>query len=1080
MSLFGRQEQPASNVCGFYHIFHDRPGRQFLAPLSINAHTTIISSTSRTTLTQTFQSPSFPAKELKYAFPLYDGVSVVGFVCTINGDRVICGVVKERSQARETFDKAVAHGHVAGLLEQSFEASDVFTTTVGNIPANATLQVEITYLGELKHDAQADGIRFTIPTSIAPRYGNYPGELLRSTQFGATKGISITVDAEMPNGSQIKSVQSPSHPIAVTVGNTSVGAAKGAEMSLQKASATLSLGTTELDKDFILHLVATNTTNPAAVLETHPTIPNHRALMTTLVPKFNLPSSKPEIVFVCDRSGSMGDGKRIPNLKTALHLFLKSLPLGVKFNICSFGSGFDFMFPEGSRTYDATSLAYATQYVDGIQANYGGTEMYRPLEDTFNRRYTDMDLEAFLLTDGEIWDQKRVFEMINTHVGKSQGAIRVFSLGIGNAVSHALIEGIAQAGHGFSQSVADDENMNSKVVRMLKASLSPHVKDYTLEIKYGKEDSGFTTEFDDDFELVEKVRDALVINVAEPKSEKAPKKAISLFDEAVDFDTQMTESGLDTSAGGKYSHVPQVSEPKIIQAPFVIPPLFPFSRTTVYLLLSPEASRETPKSVVLRGTCASGPLELEVPVTVLAEPSETIHQLAARKAVKELEEGRGWIYHAKDANKEDASLLRTKYSGRFSDMVEREAVRLGVTYQVGGKWCSFVAVENGEEVKESHPEGEADRSSDDDSETDLDFNATRAPRRKLANAAYRKSAPSAPWATPVFAQQQIQKASAASLFGRSAGGAVGFGAQPQPETQMMQMTSSFGKPLRAAGGLFGSSSTTGGGLFGASVSSPAPPAPAAVGGLFGGVGSSSSSTGGGLFGARASLPAPPALAPGAGPFGASTTSSLSLWSGDEPSASAATPPSATPFGAPGPQNAAMKTAVTPYRWTPARSADKGPTVFVTREQLAGYEAEMNQAATMPLPDEDEDDLGPALHSMPPQGRKGAAGAVVGGSAGDKLADIVALQQFSGQWSGTENLLVLLGLDKQTVTSKVGSLGLLDKGDDVFATGLVLAYLEFYMAGRKDEWEMIADKARGWIAQQGVNADDFVEKAKKLF
>ncbi|KAK0718745.1 von Willebrand factor type A domain-containing protein [Apiosordaria backusii] len=909
--LFGRQEHPTNAICGFYHIFHDRPGRQFLAPLSINAHTTIISSTSRTTLRQTFQSPSFQVQELKYAFPLYDGVSVVGFVCTINGDRVIHGVVKERSQARETFNKAVAQGQVAGLLEQSFEASDVFTTTVGNIPANASLQVEITYLGELKHDAQVDGIRFTIPTSIAPRYGDYPGELLKSVQFGVTKGISITVDAEMPNGSQIKSVQSPSHPIAVTVGNTSVGAAKGVEMSLQKASATLSLGTAELDKDFILHVVATNTANPVAVLETHPTIPNHRALMATLVPKFNLPSSKPEIVFVCDRSGSMSDGKRIPNLKTALHLFLKSLPLGVKFNICSFGSHFDFMFPEGSRTYDASSLAHATQYVDGIDANYGGTEMYKPLEDTFKRRYKDMDLEVFMLTDGEIWDQNRVFEMINTHVAKSEGAIRVFSLGIGNNVSHALIEGIAQAGNGFSQSVSDDENMNSKVVRMLKASLSPHVKDYTLEIKYGKEDSGSATEAEDDFELVEKVQDALVIDVPEPMSEtaaaeKAPKKPISLFDEVVDVDTEIVNAELDTSAGGKYSHVPKVPEPKILQAPFVIPSLFPFSRTSVYLLLSPEASRKTPKSVVLRGTCPSGPLELEIPVTILSEPGETIHQLAARKAVKELEEGRGWIYHAKDSNDENGSRLQAKYSGRFSDMVEREAVRLGVTYQVGGKWCSFVAVEEGEEVKVSEVKH-----------------------------------------TP-----PLSEGSAAPAF-------------------------------------FGSS----------------------------------------------------------------------------------------PFGAP----ALASAATAPYRWTPAPSADKGPTVVITSELLAQYETEMQEAACEPLPDEDsDDDFGTVRRevSMPKKGIASLFSAPAA-PAVDNLERIVSLQQFTGQWAGSDDLLAVLGLDKQTVSSKVGGLGLMDKGDDVFATALVLAYLEVHLSERKDEWEMLAEKARDWLQGQGVDVDGFVEKAKQL-
>ena len=687
---------PHNHICGLYYIAAYR--RTYLPQLSLAVNAKIVSSTSRTVLTQTFVNPTAePIPELRYTFPLYDGVSVVGFVCTINGDRVIRGVVKERAEAKKTYQAAVDRGEVAGLLEQLPQASDVFTTTVGNVPANAKLEVEIQYLGELKHDAEVDGIRFTIPTHVAPRYGSYPGQILKSSAVNSTAGISIVVDVEMPNGSNVKNVQSPSHPISVTLGNTAAGAASGADMSLQKASATLALSSAELGDDFVLQVVATNTGNPIAVLETHPTLPNHRALMATLVPKFNLPSSRPEIVFLCDRSGSMGGSYKIPNLKTALNLFLKSLPVGVKFNICSFGSRHEFLFPSGSRTYDQSALEEATRYVDTFSANFGGTDIYNPMQDIFNKRYTDMDLEVFLLTDGEIWDQEALFGLLNKHIGESDGRIRVFSLGIGSDVSHALIEGVAAAGNGFSQSVGDQENMNSKVVRMLKASLTPHVKDYTLEVKYGKETAVAAS--DDDFELVDTVMDALTLDVKETEPEAktaAPQKPISLFDSSADPDVEMTDADLDTSAGGKYSHVPPVPEPKLLQAPFNIPPLYPFSRTSVSLLLSPESVQRQPKSVVLRGTTPFGPVELEIPVTVLEEKAETIHQLAARKAVKELEEGRGWIYHAKDANDSAKQLLKDKYPGRFPDMVEREAVRLGVTYQVGGKWCSFVAVEGTE------------------------------------------------------------------------------------------------------------------------------------------------------------------------------------------------------------------------------------------------------------------------------------------------------------------------------------------------------------------------------------------------
>lgn len=698
-------------ICGFHFV--DSYSRiEYLAQVSLSAHCTIVGSTSRTTLTQTFVNHSKQnVSELRYTFPIYDGVSVVGFTCTINNDRVIRGVVKERAEARTDYQEARERGETAGLLEGLPASADVFTTSVANVPAGAEIKVELVYLGELKHDAEVDGIRFTIPTAIAPRYSELQLQQTSaiSTNVAALGGIRIVVDAEMPSGCNIKNIQSPSHPISVTLGNTSAGEAAGAEMSLQKASATISFSKAELDKDFILQVVATNTGDPIAILETHPTIPNHRALMATLVPRFNLPSIRPEIVFVCDRSGSMGIGNKIPNLKSALHIFLKSLPVGVKFNICSFGTSHQFLFKSGSTTYDAESLDKAMKYVDKFDANFGGTEMYEPIENVIKKRYKDMPLQIFLLTDGEIWNQERLITMINKQVGESQGEIRIFTLGIGESVSHSLIEGVARAGNGFSQAVGGNENMSTKVVRMLKASLTPLVKDYTLEVKYGSDPE---QDADDDFEIVEKVMDTLSIDVPEtPVSDQAmpdaPKKPISLFDTTVDPDVDMTNPSLDSTARGKYSAVPPVPQPKLLQTPFDIPPLYPFSRTTIYLLLSAKTSQRTPKSVVLRGTSVHGPLELEIPVAALPAKGETIHQLAARSAVRELEDGRGWIFHAKDAAAAaaDGALLRDRYPGRFPDMVERAAVHLGVQFGVAGRWCSFVAV--GDDNKDERPAGDA-------------------------------------------------------------------------------------------------------------------------------------------------------------------------------------------------------------------------------------------------------------------------------------------------------------------------------------------------------------------------------------
>lgn len=646
--------------------------KKYLPQVDLASSTTILATTSRTTLKQTFiNNQDQKLDEVQYTFPLYDGVSVVGFTCTV-GSNTIVGVVKEKQQARVDYQEAVARGETAGLLEQMPEASDVFTTSVGNVPAREKIHIEIIYLGELKHDAETDGSRFTIPTIIAPRYGSVSGESADalSTSVEDKGGISISIDVTLDQGTIVRGLQSPSHPIAVTMGRTSTMDEDA--FSNNHASATLTLGSTELDKDFIVVVLAKGTDTPRALLELHPTIPNQRAIMTTLVPKFNIPNISPEIVFVIDRSGSMGG--KIHLVVAAMKIFLKSLAVGVKFNICSFGSRHSFLF-EKSKTYDQSSLKEALSHLETFSANYGGTDILQPVEATIKNRYKDLPLEVMLLTDGEIWNQDQLFTFINNTTNA-----RFFTLGVGHGASSALVEGVARAGNGFAQFVGDNEKMERRLVRMLKGALTPHITDYTLEVTYDENEplSG------DDFEMVDSTDAKEEMSVVTDLNKPEPKKPISLFD------NNATEEPPNPPAAGRYDNLPTIPVPKVLQAPHQIPALYPFNRTTVYLLLGPDAPKKSPKSVKLRGTSEHGPLELEIPIQDVGI-GETIHQLAAKKAVHELEQGRGWITDVRVSG--TRTLLKTAHEGKWDLIVEREAVRLGVLFQVGGKWCSFVAVE---------------------------------------------------------------------------------------------------------------------------------------------------------------------------------------------------------------------------------------------------------------------------------------------------------------------------------------------------------------------------------------------------
>ncbi|KAI9774356.1 MAG: hypothetical protein M1840_004250 [Geoglossum simile] len=1038
------------HFCGCYYVcapapyYGTLPPVRWLPQVAVSAHTTILSATSRTVLTQTFSNPSSAdaIPEATYTFPLYDGVGVVGFNCRI-GQRIIRGVVKEKAKAKAIYEEAVARGETAGLLEQLPESSDVFTTKIGNIPAGEEVIVELTYFGELKHDAEADGIRFTIPTRIMPRYGELPGGIIepgshsRSRRATESGGIRITVDVALPPQSNIRGIQSPSHPIAVTMGSITAGS-KGSVFEPNKGAATLSLGKAELEKDFVLVVMVPDIVKPQALLETHPTISNQRALMVTLVPRFSLPPQKPEVVFIVDRSGSMSSN--IPTLISALKVFLKSIPLGVKFNICSFGSSYSMLWKR-SQTYDQTSLKSAIKHVEKFGADMGGTEMFAPMKAVIENRQDGMALEVMLLTDGEIWNQQELFSYLNKEVQQSEVPIRVFTLGIGNGVSHSLIEGIARAGNGFSQAVGLDEKLDGKVVRMLKGALSPHIRDYHIEVKYRSDDGEGTDE------AIDRVSEGLRIvdldSKSSPTSENTQK--ISLFDEDVDMGREATPVADSDGTIEKYAHLPEVPQPKLLQAPSRIPPLFPFSRTVIYLLMSPQSNQRTLKCVLLKGSFGNVPLELEIPVQVLQDKAETIHQLAARKAVGELEEGRGWIFDAKD---EGGVPIKERFEGRWGDIVEREGVRLGVEFQVGGKWCSFVAVESNDaelagkekariraaERRENEkvlmeedacmdfsPGSMADISFADDDNYSI---ATSA----ISTGTFVSTSTNASVNTPfqdnrarmqgqsLLAGMQGQRILAGGICMKSHPGGRGRGGisrrtlvngnfeRADPPARKLKRLSAF--PVSGPG-------------------APPPPPPP---------------IGGPAFGQVQTLAAPMV------PFPVG---------------------SATPLIPRRLRRSAPASAGGAYTDSVPKQTDGGMVEKVSRKRRSlGFFKSKKSEASQGAPPEFYEDGG---------GDEGNISPISTPKPAETLHALIALQSFTGSWDLTSSLCALLGLTLPDTQAKVQD----KKLWGVWATILVIVYLEGKLADEEETWDLVVGKAKDWVRGEKVTLEGGLERLERL-
>ena len=475
--------------------------RNVLPPLSISLDGCIVQDMATITATQVFWNDS-PAVINKacYTFPLPTGCAITEFNCRIGKNRLLKGEVKPKIQAREEFQNHIRHTDTgAALLEQ--DTPEIFTASLGNIPEKTKVTVSLTFITFLKHhfhDRQGT-TTLTIPTSIAQRYGSPPKGYSHASSNEVPEGLSLTM--EIREHETIHSIKSNSHSISVNrhLGSRNARdfsdlAGGGSSVSVPTSTVELEAGSAFLEKDFVLDITTAPgeslvVEEPRAWIEEHPSLENHKALMLTIPPKFlNQPqnsSPKSEIIFLADRSGSMDD--KIASLKSAMQFFLKGIPEGRKFNIWCFGSTHSSWCPN-SVNYSEWSLEAALSFVErDFKADMGGTELLPAIQATVESRDKSLLTDIIVLTDGQTWRLDQTLEFIQSTRTSSQGAVRFFSLGIGDAVSHALVNGIAKSGGGYAEVVPSSTQggWEDRVVSMEKAALtSDHLGPIHIDLEY--------------------------------------------------------------------------------------------------------------------------------------------------------------------------------------------------------------------------------------------------------------------------------------------------------------------------------------------------------------------------------------------------------------------------------------------------------------------------------------------------------------------------------------------------------------------------------------------------------------------
>ncbi|KAI6647920.1 Von Willebrand domain-containing protein [Oopsacas minuta] len=437
----------------------------FEVPLtSISADIHITDYSASVTLTQTYNNSSTEPIEANYHFPITDSSAITGFTAKIN-DKIIRAEVKENEEAKEIYDDSISSGHGAYLLQQT--SDDMFTMSVGNLPPKTEVTIEISYICELAGSGkeQSPHVLFNIPTTIMKPYTppnssvSTPGPDFQHSKVTYT--FNARVKAQMH--CKIDKVHCNTHDC-----NVNYTSPHEVEVSVKKRSQNV------VNKGYSLEIYLKEPHKPRIWSEKRPD--NSVALMLVAYPNIQYKELTTEIIFVVDRSGSMG-GKSILEARAALKTCLELLPPSVLFNIIGFGSDFISLFKSSQRA-DKSWLKRAIDHAKKIGANLGGTDILPPFKHIYAQKLIPgTPRNIFVLTDGGVGNT----EEVKTTVHQNSNSTRVFSFGIGQGVSEALVKGIARLGKGKAVFIRDVTDMKGIISSQLQAALQPAMTDTQIK-----------------------------------------------------------------------------------------------------------------------------------------------------------------------------------------------------------------------------------------------------------------------------------------------------------------------------------------------------------------------------------------------------------------------------------------------------------------------------------------------------------------------------------------------------------------------------------------------------------------------
>lgn len=463
----------------------------FLSVRKLSVEAVVDGPMARTDLRITFANDLGRTIEGDLVFPLPPFAALCELTVRV-GTRTLHGRFRPRERAQAEYHRAVQAGRTAVLGES--EGEDLGRLRVAPIETGEDVEVSLVLLHTLV--PISDGHRLLLPLTYMPRYVENEQGLKPTERAAVERPRPVTsaargdVKVSIRKGAAPVQVRCPTH---------------GVQTRDEGQLLEVSVSGVPLDRDLHLEIQDRQRGDLPTLWVRHDASDGRDGLGPSTAVALLPPPFADEgvtvartLLLLVDRSGSM-DGEPMAAAIRAVKGCLRALGPSDRFNVIAFTDSLEAL-ARRPLPFDDGSLRAADAFADSLSAG-GGTEAAQALtavlDDDLGRRARSFRQEGpapdashrlrvvVMMTDGDVGSAENVLTAAKDRLIDT----RLFVIGIGHSVNHAMLARLAELGSGTYTPVSSNEDLERALNKLKGAIDAPLLTSVTVRLESGGQHS---------------------------------------------------------------------------------------------------------------------------------------------------------------------------------------------------------------------------------------------------------------------------------------------------------------------------------------------------------------------------------------------------------------------------------------------------------------------------------------------------------------------------------------------------------------------------------------------------------------